>query len=212
TYGELNREANRLARRLRRLGVRRGDRVALALDRSPELVLPARAVWKAGAAYLPLDLAHPAERRAEIVADAGAALTLTSLDADRRSWAGESAEELERSTGPGDAAYVIYTSGSTGRPKGVEVPHGGLANLIAWHLQAYGVTPADRASLVASPAFDAAVWEIWPPLAAGASLHVPPRDAAASPAALPEWLAAEGITVAFLPTPLAEAVLARELP
>jgi amino acid adenylation domain-containing protein len=212
TYGELNGEANRLARRLRRLGVRRGDRVALALDRSPELVLAALAVWKAGAAYLPLDLAHPAERRAEIVADAGAALTLTSLDADRRPWPGERAQHLARTTGPGDAAYVIYTSGSTGRPKGVEVPHGGLANLIAWHLQAYGVTPADRASLVASPAFDAAVWEIWPPLAAGASLHVPPRDAAASPAALPEWLAAEGITVAFLPTPLAEAVLARELP
>jgi amino acid adenylation domain-containing protein len=225
TYGELNGEANRLARRLRRLGIRPGDRVALALDRSPELVAAALAVWKAGAAYLPLDLAHPAERRAELVADAGAALTLTldrwaggslgrilRLDADRESWAGESGEDLERTTGPGDDAYVIYTSGSTGRPKGVEVPHGGLANLIAWHLQAYGVTPADRASLVASPAFDAAVWEIWPPLAAGASLHVPPRDAAASPAALPAWLAAEGITLAFLPTPLAEAVLARELP
>ncbi len=224
TYGELNRDANRLARRLRRLGVRRGDRVALALDRSPELVMAALAVWKAGAAYLPLDLSHPAERLAEVVADAGAACVLTldrwagrfpgkslCLDTDREAWTGESAEELERSTGPGDAAYVIYTSGSTGRPKGVEVPHSGLINLIAWHLHAYGVTPADRASLVASPAFDASVWEIWPCLAAGASLHVPPRDIAASPPALPEWLAAEGITLAFLPTPLAEAVLAREL-
>jgi amino acid adenylation domain-containing protein len=229
TYGELNRGANRLARRLRRLGVRPGDRVALALDRSPELVLAALAVWKAGATYLPLDLSHPAERLAETVADAGAGLVLTldrradrfpgrfsgqtlRLDADRETWAGESGEDLERTTGPGDAAYVIYTSGSTGRPKGVEVPHAGLANLIGWHLRTYGVTPADRASLVASPAFDASVWEIWPCLAAGASLHTPPRDVAASPGALPEWLAAEGITLAFLPTPLAEAVLARELP
>jgi amino acid adenylation domain-containing protein len=225
SYGELNRDANRLARRLRRMGVRRGDRVALALDRSPELVMAALAVWKAGAAYLPLDLAHPAERLAETVADAGASCVLTldrwagrfpgkafRLDADRDAWAGESDEDLERQTGPGDAAYVIYTSGSTGRPKGVEVPHAGLANLIAWHLQAYGLMPEDRASLVASPAFDASVWEIWPALAAGASLHVSPRDVAASPAALPAWLAAEGITIAFLPTPLAEAVLARKLP
>ncbi|HEX4498729.1 MAG TPA: amino acid adenylation domain-containing protein [Thermoanaerobaculia bacterium] len=225
TYGELNRGANRLARRLRRLGIRRGDRVALALDRSPELALAALAVWKAGAAYLPLDLSHPPERLAEVVADAGAARVLTldrwaglfpgralCLDADRESWAGESGEDLERAADPGDAAYVIYTSGSTGRPKGVEIPHAGLANLIAWHLRAYGVTPADRASLVASPAFDASVWELWPGLAAGASLHVPPRDVAASPAALSAWLAAEGITLAFLPTPLAEAVLARELP
>jgi amino acid adenylation domain-containing protein len=225
TYGELNREANRLARRLRRLGVRRGDRVALALDRSPELALAALAVWKAGAAYLPLDLSHPPERLAEVVTDAGAARVLTldrwaglfpgralRLDADRESWAGESGEDLERAADPADAAYVIYTSGSTGRPKGVEIPHAGLANLIAWHLRAYGVTPEDRASLVASPAFDASVWEIWPCLAAGASLHAPPREVAASPAALSAWLAAEGITLAFLPTPLAEAVLARQLP
>jgi amino acid adenylation domain-containing protein len=225
TYGELNREANRLARRLSRLGVRRGDRVALALERSPELALAALAVWKAGAAYLPLDLAHPPERLAEVVEDAGAARVLTldrwaglfpgravRLDADRESWSGESGEDLERAADPGDAAYVIYTSGSTGRPKGVEIPHAGLANLIAWHLRTYGVTPADRASLVASPAFDASVWEIWPCLAAGASLHAAPRDIAASPAALSAWLAAEGITLAFLPTPLAEAVLARQLP
>ncbi|HEY0510562.1 MAG TPA: amino acid adenylation domain-containing protein [Thermoanaerobaculia bacterium] len=228
TYGELNRRANRLAHHLRRLGAGRGTRIAVALERSPELVTAALAVWKAGGAYLPLDPAGPAERLAGVVEDAGApwvltldrwagsfpgrAIRLDALDTDEEPWAVESDLDPDRETGPGDAAYVIYTSGSTGRPKGVEVPHAGLGNLIDWHLRAYGVTPADRASLVASPAFDASVWEIWPALAAGASLHAPPREVAASPAALLEWLAAEGITLAFLPTPLAEEALSRELP
>jgi amino acid adenylation domain-containing protein len=228
TYGELDGRADRLARRLRRLGVSRGARVALALDRSPELVAAALAVWKAGGAYLPLDPTAPAERLAGVVDDAGASWVLTlerwagrfagsragvlRLDAEGESRPGESDHTPERGAGPADPAYVIYTSGSTGRPKGVEVPHAGLLGLIAWHLRAYGVSPQDRASLVASPAFDAAVWEAWPCLAAGASLHVPPREVAASPGALLEWLAAEGVTLAFLPTPLAEEALGRQLP
>ncbi len=73
---------------------------------------------------------------------------------------------------PADLAYVIYTSGSTGTPKGVEITHGGLANLVAWHTQAFAVTAADRASHVAGLGFDAAVWELWPYLAAGASVHL----------------------------------------
>jgi amino acid adenylation domain-containing protein/FkbM family methyltransferase len=108
---------------------------------------------------------------------------------------------------PDQLAYVIYTSGSTGVPKGVEVTHGGLANLTAWHQSVYRVTAADRASQLASPAFDASVWEVWPYLAAGASLHQPADEVRADPARLLAWLAAEAITLAFLPTPLAEAVL-----
>src|SRR6185312_11535346 len=113
---------------------------------------------------------------------------------------------------PEQAAYVIYTSGSTGRPKGVVISHGALANLVAWHRRTYEVTPADRASQVAGPGFDAAVWEIWPYLAAGASLHVPADEVRSSPARLVAWLAERKISIAFLPTPLAEAVLAEVWP
>ena len=111
-----------------------------------------------------------------------------------------------------DLAYVIYTSGSTGRPKGVQITHRGLANLVHWHVAEYGLGPADRATLVASPGFDASVWEIWPALAAGATLCVPPDELRSAPAELVRWLVDEQITVCFLPTPLAEAVLGERWP
>ncbi|HEX6865307.1 MAG TPA: condensation domain-containing protein, partial [Thermoanaerobaculia bacterium] len=92
-------------------------------------------------------------------------------------------------------------------PKGVQIEHRSLLNLVEWHRREYGVRPSDRATLVASPGFDASVWEIWPYLAAGASLHVPPEAVRAEPGALAAWLVRERITISFLPTPLAEAVL-----
>jgi amino acid adenylation domain-containing protein len=108
---------------------------------------------------------------------------------------------------PSDLAYVIYTSGSTGEPKGVEVPHAGLLNLVSWHCRAYEVGPEDRASYVAGLGFDATVWELWPALAAGASVHLAPESRRYSGTALLEWFAAQKISLAFLPTPLAEAAL-----
>jgi amino acid adenylation domain-containing protein len=107
---------------------------------------------------------------------------------------------------PQQLAYAIYTSGSTGAPKRAELTHGGLANLVAWHLAACRPGPGDRIGLVVNPAFDVSVWELWPALAAGASLHAPPRGVIASPREMLAWLAAERITLCFLPTPLAEAV------
>ena len=74
---------------------------------------------------------------------------------------------------PENLAYVVYTSGSTGRPKGVEIPHAGLLNLVRWHQELYGVTFEDHGTQVASPAFDASIWELWPYLSAGASLYIP---------------------------------------
>ena len=84
-----------------------------------------------------------------------------------------------------DVAYVMYTSGSTGEPKGVEVSHRNLLSLVEWHHSAFGVGETDRASVLAAPAFDASVWEVWPYLTAGASLHVPDVAVAAAPRALP---------------------------
>jgi amino acid adenylation domain-containing protein len=237
SYGELNRRANCLAHRLLRLGIGSGDTVALRLERSPELVVAALAALKTGGAYLPIDPAYPAERLDYMLRDSGAAVLLTverlaspgggdgghvgpplrdvavlRLDLENLG-AGESEEDPEPANlGLEGLAYVIYTSGSTGAPKGTELTHRGLANLVAWDRRYFGRGPADRCSLVAGPGFDGSVWEMWSALIAGASLHVPPAELVLSPPALLAWLAERRITVAFLPTPLAEAVLAEPLP
>jgi non-ribosomal peptide synthetase component F len=106
-----------------------------------------------------------------------------------------------------DLAYVVYTSGSSGEPKGVMIEHAALLNLVRWHQAAFAVGPDDRASQVASPGFDAAVWEIWPYLACGAAIHVPAEDVRLDPVGLRDWLTAQRITISFLPTPMAEQVL-----
>ncbi len=114
---------------------------------------------------------------------------------------------------PDNAAYVIYTSGSTGTPKGVEVTHGALLNLVHWHREAFGVTDEDRATQLAGLGFDASVWELWPYLASGAAVHlVADEETRSSPAALGAFLIDRRITLAFAPTPLAEALLALEWP
>ncbi len=109
-------------------------------------------------------------------------------------------------------AYLIYTSGSTGQPKGVEVTHGGLLNLVRWHQRAFRVTPADRASQLSALGFDAAVWELWPYLAAGASIHLPDGVTTDQPEAIRDWIVSQGITISFLATPLAERLMTLEWP
>ncbi len=134
------------------------------------------------------------------------------LHAEWARMAQEPAENLDGGATADHLAYVIYTSGSTGRPKGVQIAHAGLTNLAAWHQCAYQVTSADRTMQIASPAFDASVWEIWPYLTAGASLHLPDEDTRSAPARLAGWLRDHAITIGFLPTALAEAVLSQPWP
>jgi amino acid adenylation domain-containing protein len=222
TYADLVRQANDLAARLRAEGIRRGSCVGLFLDRSPEFVVAALGVLWAGAAYLPVDTASPRDRVAFVLTDADVAAVVTS-EAQRPnlpegSWCllpveghganGSVGQAIPPAdAAPDDLAYVIYTSGSTGRPKGVELTHANLANLVDWHVTAFGVRPTDRASQVAGLGFDAAVWEIWPHLAAGAAVHFADDTTRRSPQLLRDWLVENKITISFVPTVLAEQVI-----
>ncbi len=228
TYGQLERRANQLAHRLRALGVDRERPVGLCLERSAALVVGALGILEAGGAYVALDPSHPEQRLGFMLADCGADVLVTSravaaqldaaeatvvaLDADRAELDLEPTVAPAAANGARDLAYVIYTSGSTGTPKGVLVEHASLRKLIAWHQHAFAITAADRATLIASPGFDATVWELWPYLAAGASVHVPADVVRGDPVGLRDWLVAERITVSFLPTALAEAVMTLDWP
>jgi amino acid adenylation domain-containing protein/non-ribosomal peptide synthase protein (TIGR01720 family) len=223
SYGELNARANQLAHYLRRLGVGLETRVGIGVGRSPEMVIGRLAVLKAGGAYVSLDPEYPAARLVFMLEDAGAHVLLAERRLVERlgdlrvtvvcpfsDWeliSRESQDIPDVPMSPDNLAYVYYSSGSTGKPKGVEIEHAGLVNLVTWHNHAYRVTAADRKSQLSGLAFDASVWELWPYLVAGASLHIPAEETRNSWPELLDWMAGEAITICFLPTPLAEAVM-----
>ncbi|GAA0258953.1 non-ribosomal peptide synthetase [Saccharothrix mutabilis subsp. mutabilis] len=214
TFARLDRAADRVANHLLALGVTPGSVVGVCVRRSPAGVAALLGVLRCGAAYLPLDPDYPADRLAHMLEDSAAPVVVTEHALRDRVTApavvcledltGEAAP-VDVPVGPADAAYVIYTSGSTGRPKGVVVDHGGLADLCAWHVREHAITPADRTGHVAAQGFDAAVWELWPNLTAGASVHLPAAATLAD--GLVDWIARTGLTTCFLPTPRLEVVL-----
>jgi amino acid adenylation domain-containing protein len=228
TYRELNQRANQLAHYLQSLGVGAETLVGVCFPRSIDFVLSALGVLKAGGAYVPLDPEYPMARLAFMLEDAQVPILLTQdslvdrlpttwahlfcLDSDWDGIEHQPQDNPTRSITPQNRAYVIYTSGSTGQPKGVEIEQASLTNLVAWHHQAYGVRESDRVTQLASPAFDASVWEIWTGLTAGASLHIPNEATRKTPVKLLDWLVSEGITLSFMPTALAETVLDQALP
>jgi amino acid adenylation domain-containing protein len=220
-YGALNAAANRLARHLRRLGVGPDDRVAVCLERSPELVLGLLAVLKAGGAYVPLDAEYPAERLAYMVSDSRPSVALThgaarevleaavaglperpaviDLEADAGHWSEEADADLDRGgLEPRHLAYVIYTSGSTGRPKGVMVEHRSLVNFLLWSCSAYGERPVLLQKAPCS--FDASVWELFWPLAGGGRLVLARPGGQREPDYLAALIRSAGVTaVHFVP-------------
>ncbi|GHG32183.1 MULTISPECIES: non-ribosomal peptide synthase/polyketide synthase [Amycolatopsis] len=191
TYAELNARANRLAHRLIALGAGPERFVALRLPRSAEQVVAILAVLKAGAAYLPIDPATPAERVDRMLADTDPVAVLAPEDVDVAE--GPDTDPPQRCT-PDHPAYVIYTSGSTGLPKGVVIPHRNVTRLFAATTR-FGFGSDDVWTLFHSYAFDFSVWEIWGPLLHGGRLVVVPHAVSRSPREFLRLLADERVTV-----------------
>ena len=213
SYGEFDCRAGRFAGHLIRLGIASGDAVAICMERSFDWIIAALGTMRAGAAYVPLDMAWPDSRLRFAMHDSGATALVArsgllerlrvnahSIDPRRDAAAIAASPVVRRPIQPDDLAYLIYTSGSTGVPKGVEITHANLSHLIQWHREAFGVTRQDRASHLAGLGFDAAVWEIWPHLAAGATVCLADDATRSSPELMRQWIIREHVTIAFVPT------------
>ncbi|MDX3280313.1 non-ribosomal peptide synthetase [Streptomyces scabiei] len=210
TYGDLDERSTRLADGLHERGVTAGDRVGVCLERTAELVVTLLAVLKAGATYVPVDPAYPADRIAHTARDAGLRVMVTRLPEfpDVEGCDPVTPDELldtarqfavapasPKGAGPDTAAYVIYTSGSTGRPKGVEVPHRNVIALIDATREEYGFGADDVWTWFHSGAFDFSVWEIWGCLLTGGRLVVVPYFLSREPDLFRDLLVAENVTV-----------------
>ncbi len=198
TYAELEKRACQLARHLATVGVKRDDLVGLSVTRSIDMIVAALAIWKVGAAYVPLDPKFPVERLGFMMDDAGirtlvtessllgvlpeAKLTRVVIDSERSIWAGDSSPLDEAR--PDGRAYVIYTSGSTGRPKGVEVPHGAVANFLLSMAREPGMAKGQSLVAVTTLSFDIAVLELYLPLVVGGRTVIATEDEAGEGRAL----------------------------
>jgi len=211
TYQDLRVRSNRLAHRLRAMGVGPDSLVALCLDRSASLIVAPLAVWKAGGAYVPLDPEYPSNRLAFMLEDSAASVLITEsrlldrlpqnvpkvicLDRERQTLEQESAQPLICSTTPDNLAYVIYTSGSTGKPKGVEISHRSLVSFLASMQREPGIVESDRLLAVTTLSFDIAGLELYLPLVSGARVVIAPRADAFDGSALASLLDDSGITI-----------------
>ncbi len=209
SFSELNRQANQLARLLQAEGIRPGDRIGLALDRSIELIVSLIAVMKTGAAYVPTDPRHPDDRINYVLADANCKLLLTNtihrgrFDTTRPQLLLETiwpklgsfaTNDLTTTVSGNGVIYVLYTSGTTGRPKGVLIRHQSVANVLFSVAQQPGLTAADKTITLATIAFDLATVEIYLPLLVGAELVLTDADTARNGESLAALLQAEQLT------------------
>jgi amino acid adenylation domain-containing protein len=211
TYRDLRMRSNRLAHRLRAIGVGPDSLVALGLDRSADLIVAPLAVWKAGGTYVPLDPEHPSNRLAFMLEDSAASVLITEsrlldrlpqnvpnvicLDRERQNLEQESAQPVICSTTADNLAYVIYTSGSTGKPKGVEISHRSLVGFLTSMQREPGIVESDRLLAITTLSFDIAGLELFLPLVSGARVVIAPRADAFDGTALAALLDESGITI-----------------
>ncbi|RZQ62330.1 Pls/PosA family non-ribosomal peptide synthetase [Amycolatopsis suaedae] len=231
TYAELDRRANRLAHHLRASGIRNGARVAILVERSAHTYVCLLGIGKAGAVFVPIDPASPADRIAYITDDSRVDLLLTTGDlAERAGGAACTVLDLDAAAAdlaacpasrpdlgeddlldPDPSAYIIYTSGSSGRPKGVEVAQRSICNFLDIVPGLYDVRPDDRVYQGMTISFDFSIEEIWPTWAVGATLVAGPDGSGRLGAELAEFLDRRRITVLYcVPTLLA--TIPHELP
>ncbi len=216
SYAELNRRAAALVPALRVAGAAPERVVALAVPRSPEMVVALLAVAKSGAAFLPLDLDAPELRLFDILQDSGAIALVMSQESPQALQAlhtnvlwvpppGPATYDVPdwQRAGPDNLAYVLYTSGSSGKPKGVLMPHGSLSRRLAWLAKNWAINSLDRAAQTTQLIFDPALIELLLPLTQGASVALPPPGRL-RPERLAEFMLTHGATFcALVPSTLA---------
>ena len=219
TYAELNRQANRLANHLKKLGIGPDVLVGICMERSDQMVVGLLAILKAGGAYVPLDPAYPRERLAYIVNDSRPPVLITQralikhlpdyggkvlcIDADWDAIVRESGQNVPSEVTPDNLAYVLYTSGSTGNPKGVMVCHRSVCNYLKWRCSYFPLTADDRLLHKTSICFDDSVWELFEPLMVGARVVLPGPGEEYDPAGLVRLMAQQRVTaVTFVPSML----------
>ncbi|MGQ0679411.1 MAG: non-ribosomal peptide synthetase, partial [Actinomycetota bacterium] len=236
TYSELNRRANRMAHALVGRGVGTESIVALALPRSPQLVVSILAVLKAGGAYLPIDPEYPPQRISYMLEDAVPSLLIANsssknylagdqstptlvLDDPRFVAALDTCPETDPDDQrraspltPEHPAYVIYTSGSTGTPKGVMVRHFGVSSLSRAQIDHLGVGPGSRVLQFSSPSFDGSFWDLCMGLLSGATLVVAPKDQLLPGAALSELASRQRVTHLAMPPSALSVMESHQLP
>ena len=217
SYGELDGRANQLAAHLRAHGVGAGTRVALCMERSPEMIYGMLGILKAGGVYVPLDPSYPQERLNFMIGDCEAAIALTlapfaaalaESGAKVIPWRGVGGGRRAvwrrgrpAPSGAAELAYVIYTSGSTGKPKGVGVPHRAITRLVA-NTNYIELGPADAVAHLSQVCFDAATFEIWGALCNGSRLVLIPKEVALEPQLFASALRDYGVSTLFLTTAL----------
>ncbi|MEG4958745.1 MULTISPECIES: amino acid adenylation domain-containing protein [unclassified Microcoleus] len=222
TYEELYLRSNQVGHRLRKLGARPNQLVAVVMEKGWEQIVAVLGILASGSAYLPIDAALPKERIWYLLENGEVEIVLTQSQLNQRlEWpenvlricldtdelAAESSEALESVQEPEDLAYVIYTSGSTGLPKGVAIAHRGAVNAIAQTNQVFNVAECDRAIAVTALHHDMSVYDIFGILAAGGAIVIPDAAQRLDPAHWVQLMVKERVTIWNSVPPMMEMLL-----
>lgn len=213
TYSEINQRMNQVAHKLRSLGVKPNDYVAIMTKRCIERIIGIYGIIKAGGAYVPMELNTPRERVDYMISDCNAKallycgegdsdtenFSIPVIDLERLDTEALETENLPIVNRAQDVMYVIYTSGTTGKPKGVMVEHRGVINLVETYTRKLGITKDSHVMHFTNYIFDGSVWEFNMALLNGATLYIPNKEERENPHEFARYFEKHHITVAALP-------------